>query len=618
METPYYSEVPKGIQANLFFRRFIIEEAGRDPEYAAALEVMCSKDILFYINVFGWTKDPRIVGDIIKPFVTYDFQDDAILEACDCILNGSDLVWPKTRTMGASWMGMVVFEWFWHFYGDLELGIISRKEELVDQAGNTKSLMGKIDFIHDYLPKWLRPRTHRIKRHLYNLDNNSTIIGETTNKDPFRSARLTACFIDEFAAFEPIDGWECLKATREVTKCRIFCSTPKGAANAFWHVVYKTAAIKRFLHWLEHPIYSQGAYTTGEDGKVKHIDKNFTGTVKSKRIDWVGEKEFEFPGEYPFILDGKTRSPWYDTEEARCGSKTEMAQEVDINFMGSDNQFFDPEFINKLKAEYCIDPIVRGNITFKGDDCEPEGIVEFDEGPLHLWFELNPRTGAREFISDREFGIGADVSAGIGASNSVASVVDLRTGRKIAMWKDANTYPKDFAEICVALARLFNDAIINWDAGGSTGSTFSNTVAKIGYSNLYYMVDETTHKQKISQKPGFFLNPVARGVALREYRSALNLREFINLSKSGMNETLQFIREPGGKAVHSASKYDQDPGANKEAHGDECMADTVACKLLSSEMLEEGTTPQRVPDTCMAVLLEEYEHEQMEKELEYW
>jgi len=622
MKTPYYKGVPKELNANLIWRAEVLERAAHDGQYAATIRQMCSEDILFYINVMCWIKEPRDTKMPLQPFITYDFQDDAILEFCDGIEQGFSIAWAKSRTMGASWMAVTVFEWFWHFRNNLDFGMVSRKEELVDAIGDPKSLFGKIDCLHQNQPKWLKPNIKRRHRHLTNLDTNSTITGETTTGNIYRGGRLTALIVDEFAAFDVADSFKTLESVYDVSDCKLYNSTAQGANNAFYKIIHESAVVKRYLHFSQHPIYSKGLYTT-ENGKVKLLDNNFKGTVKAIRIDWEGIKEFKFPEEYPFILDGKTRSPWYDNKEAETGSKKLMAQEVDINFFGSDWQFFDPEFINKLKAEYCIPPIEEGRINIEGiedNDIKPGDFQRSEGGPLNLWFDIEKNNG-RDYIRGREFGVGADVSAGTGASNSCAVVVDKQTGKKVALWKDPNTYPKNFAEICVALCKWFNNAKLVWDASGSIGQTFSKRIASLEYPHLYYHKDETNPGKRVSDKPGYFLNPSARGDLLRDYRSALSTREFINVSASGMDEALQFIEEPGGQAVHSAAKNSQDPSGAREGHGDECIADALASMLRSISIRRRDEKEENIElnPYCLAARLAEWEREQEEAlQLEYW
>lgn len=103
----HYGLVPKNVDANLKFRRELLEMAGHDVKAAAQIRTLCAEDLLFYVNAFCWTYDPRLqIGKV--PFITYDFQDDAIRKISECIIKGQDFAMPKSRDMGASWMGLTV------------------------------------------------------------------------------------------------------------------------------------------------------------------------------------------------------------------------------------------------------------------------------------------------------------------------------------------------------------------------------------------------------------------------------------------------------------------------------------------------------------------------------
>ena len=124
-DLPYYRGVPKGLKENLQCREDIINRAATDEVFAAAVRKMCSEDILFYINVMCWTYNPKDNADCPKiPFITYEYQDEAILKLLTAIHEGYDVAWPKSRTMGASWMAITVFEWLWHFKHDLSLLVV--------------------------------------------------------------------------------------------------------------------------------------------------------------------------------------------------------------------------------------------------------------------------------------------------------------------------------------------------------------------------------------------------------------------------------------------------------------------------------------------------------------
>ena len=139
--------IPKSFRENLRWRKRVLDKAATDIEYRESLRQLCSEDILFYINGFVWTYNPKnlVDGHSIIPMVTYPFQDDTLTDLVNCI-GHEDYLIKKSRDMGASWMCLLAFEWFWHFKQALSFLVVSRVEDLVDKRGDPKSLFWKIDF----------------------------------------------------------------------------------------------------------------------------------------------------------------------------------------------------------------------------------------------------------------------------------------------------------------------------------------------------------------------------------------------------------------------------------------------------------------------------------------
>jgi len=614
--TPYYDLVPKDLAANLRFREEMLLLAGRDRGAQAQLLDMCSKDMLFYINTFCWTYSPKDnPGHPVTPFITYEFQDESMLESYKSITMGRDEARPKSRGTGASWMGLTVFEWFWHFREYMSFLLLSRKQDLVDKRGDPKALFWKIDFLHKHQPKWLLPANRwlgnkdpgRKEMHLENADTGSVIDGESTTDNLAVGDRRSAMLVDEFGPFGA-DGYAVLTGTRDVTNCRMFYSTPRGQ-NAFYDVCTKLDAHVMYLHWSRHPVFARGLYSTDErTGGVVLLD-DWRGMVEVKG-DNGKRKNVLFPDNYPFVLDAKhkmttlpgyhgplLRSPWYDRQCRRCANSREISQELDIDFIGSDYPFFDPEFVGVLRAKYCRPPLLRGDLEFDSETLEPKRFVESKHGLLDLWMTLGH--GGRP-AKDRRFVVGSDISAGTGASNSVSSGVDRHTGEKIAALRTPILRPTGFSKYTMALAKWLNGALMIWDASGPTGKVFTQNVISEHYSNIYYRRYEKKVTQKISDEPGYYLNPTARESLLEDYRADLADHKFVNRSDQGMAECLQFIRKPDGTIEHSASTNAQDPSGARTAHGDEVIADALAALGCRDYHRKEKAEAPAVPEGSLA------------------
>jgi hypothetical protein len=151
------------LQENLQYRQEVLKRAGSDRNLQRELWIACSRDILYWVNVFGWTYDPRKISSGMTPklpFITWEYQDEAFL-ALDESVGQTDVLIEKSRDMGASWICLTLFTWRWLFRPMESYLMVSRKESLVDGSGD--SLFSHVDFILKGLPEWMRPNFRRNK-----------------------------------------------------------------------------------------------------------------------------------------------------------------------------------------------------------------------------------------------------------------------------------------------------------------------------------------------------------------------------------------------------------------------------------------------------------------------
>ena len=274
---------------NVRFRIRCLALAAENEEYAEELWIMCSRDILFFINTFVMTYDPDLPPKITTiPFVTYDFQDIALHDLVASIMEKYDIVTEKSRRMGLTWLILAVYFWLWLFQPFLTFRLLSIKEDLVDKTDDPDCLFWKLLFMLEQLPWFLKPEYKYNHLSIFNVDNNSSLIGLTTTSDSARSGRCTSMFPDEFATVPDGDGLEA--ATQSVTKSRIFNSTHKGASTTFYRLTKKESVTRLSLHWSLHPIYSKGLYYS-VNGELVLLGEE-KGTVT------VARKEYNFPEEY--------------------------------------------------------------------------------------------------------------------------------------------------------------------------------------------------------------------------------------------------------------------------------------------------------------------------------
>ncbi len=577
----------KTVEGNVRFRRRVLKLALEDAKYARELWIMCSRDMLFFVNTFCFVHEPRADGGrTILPFITWDCQDVALDEIQAAIDGGFDQLSEKSRDMGASWMYVVALTYKWLFREFLTFRLVSRNQDLVDKTDNTDSLFWKVDFLIEHLPGFLRPPITRGKErtelHLSNPLTRSTIEGCATTGDVTRGGRCTAMLLDEFAAVP--EGHAVLSSTRDVTKVRLFNSTHKGTATAFYQL--SLGAIRKLrLHWSLHPEKRRGLYTTS-GGRLVLLDTEFRGKVRLQDPETRTEREYQFPDDYPFRLDGKLRSPWYDFECDRAVHEQEIAQELDIDPFAADSPFFDPEKMEDLRSKYATEPVLTGFLEYEEETCRPTGFREDPHGNLHLWFYPDDDGMVPSHI---KAAVAFDISAGTGASNSAAAAGNIETGEQLAEFADPWIKPETYARWAVALARWFNEAYMIWDGGGP-GRTFGDTVVNLGYYKVYYKRHEQSLSKRATDIPGCFLVPAEKNAVLGEYRRALVEGVYVQRSGPTYDEAHAYIYTTTGKVEHSAALNPVDPSGAREAHGDRLIANALLVRAMNLEKHERQRT----------------------------
>jgi hypothetical protein len=549
----FYRLVPKDRRHNIHWRRELLDAASTDESVRNDLWEMCRDDLLFYVNTFLWTYDPRLVQHPAVPFITYGFQDD-VLRQMEAALGTDDVLIKKSRDMGASWMLVTLFEWRWHFYPNQSFLLASRNEALVDKSGDPKSLLWKIDFLHKHLPTWLVPKTSRIKLHIENLDNSSTIDGETTTKDIARGDRRSAIGLDEFAFDD--NGYAVDAATQHATNSRFFNSTSNGTGTAFYALEQKLPADQKiYLHWTLHPDKRRGAYKS-ENERLLVLDEGYS-----------------YPEEYPHILDGKTRSPWYDRECRRASHRQQIAREIDMDDMGSHSPVFDTAVLERMRPGL-RPPFVRGEFLVDAESLEGT-FLQHESGELKVWESLNMHG---ELPRIEKYVIGADISAGTGGehtNNSVLQVISISRGAVVGSYASNTIGPEAFAALAISLCKWCNGAYLNWDATGPLGSTFTNEIIRRGYRNVYHRdVEDIQHRRK-TQKLGYWFKKGSAAALMYELQRAFDNSELVLYDLDTLNECGHW-RFKGDDVVYAPSIETPDESAKGRLHGDRVMALGVA------------------------------------------
>ncbi len=267
-------------------RRLELIKADATGERLAWLKLYYRDNPADFINDWGCTSDPRnaeVDLPVVIPFLLFPKQR----EFCDWFMERWRAREPglaeKSRDWGLSWLAVSLASTLCLFRDDLVFGFGSRKEDLVDRAGDPKSLFWKARKFIDTLPPEFvgnnRPKSAHMR---IEFPATGSIMSGEAGDNIGRGDRTTAYFVDEAAYVErPMLIEASLSAT---TNCRIDISSANGMANPF-AVKRHGGKISLFTaHWRDDPRkddawYAKQCEELDEVTVAQEIDINYAAST---------------------------------------------------------------------------------------------------------------------------------------------------------------------------------------------------------------------------------------------------------------------------------------------------------------------------------------------------
>lgn len=546
----------------------------------------CREDPLFFIATFGWLQEvrPKAIwkeddlyhGETTIPFIPRGYQAKAIKRAVGA-LGVTDIIVPKSRETGITWIFIALAVWDWRFNG-AHIGFVSRDEDSVDTSQGSDSLLGKFQFFLDRLPKWIgcvsgTDYTRNLTNHSFtHHDSGGNLTGLASGPDIFRGARKKWVLFDEAHFFPKESDYLARDSLIGVTFCRVMVSTlnrSRGASGAFWDAWEDATAESEIIEidWKEDTDKARGLYTS-ENGRLEILDKEMWTQYKNSDGGYFHPYR---DGNYEFILDGVTRSLYYDYEGSRPGvNRQTLAAELDRDITGATAQLCDAKVLKAAK-ERTQAPLLQG-IFVETDD---EFVWTPDWGlgkDAELWLDLvdgRPPKG--------DYAMGADISAGTGGSWSSYSclvVFDRLTGEQVFSWRSNTMNPLTFASLARFVGDWFHDAYFVPEINGPLGQLFIERLVRMGYGRLYMQRRGKKSYADRTQSPGYW-NGDGGAELLTNLESGIKSGSAKVQSSLCLTEMGRYFYK-GGVLVQTNAQTSEDEGARGKSHGDMAIATSTA------------------------------------------
>lgn len=609
----YQNLVPKAYGDNLAYRELLLRLCYKSDTYMEEVQCMCRRDMLFEVNSFGYLYSPKDRSDSpIIPWITYDFQDVCLDVVNDSIagtgsdeLRDLDVTLSKSREVGGSWMVMACFEHRWRYYMGQNFLVASSKEEYVCNKGDKNALMQKAEWYTKQLPVFLQPENCEMlvsSKTYHNYDNDSMISGEATVENLGTGGRRTAILLDEAAKMP--HAKKIFSSTRDVSRCRIFCSSPfgrQGMGASFFRKVQNPNSRKIWMHWSDIPSKRRGLYYFDDQGNKQQYEPG-----------WKWQNDYDF--DQLTFGKRKPRSTWYDIECHREeDDEATIAQELDINFNKSGFSYVSEEVVSRWLSDWAIGPNMWGAVSVDADDCHvtwhPQ--TAMDDAPFHLWLDLEyDNTLQKWCVPKDEYIIGADIAAGtrgIHASYSALGILSRSTRRQVGRLCLRYCEPSSFARVAVGVCRWFHNALLVPEKQGSHGKAFMDAIetdpAIGGYWNIYRSRKKDLGFEVITEKIGL-ANTDGGTQIMNNLVDGIKTRNILIPDATVFKEIGQYQMGPDGRIFHTGVRSYDAMGNKGKTHGDVAIAIACAYEELRRSgrnivAARDGSgTPETIPNEC--------------------
>jgi phage FluMu gp28-like protein len=356
---------------------------------------------------------------------------------------------------------------------------------IANKLDTSQEMANKIRAFITQWPEWVGAgfSVEKDSQKHYKLNNGCEVKAVATSKDALRGFTPTILIFDE-AAFIDADSdfWAACMASLSTGGKVIVVSTPNGY-DPIYYEIYDQALrnMNDFkiseMYWFRDPRYTRDLYLV----KTKDIIHYLLNKEEYSNDDIISWESIPFDDrnyeELKLIMDTgyKPCSAWFEGMVKKLKyDKRKVSQELECNFLGSGDNVFDSNLLQKVR---------------ENDIREPQNRMMGNA----LWIWQEPVIG-------HKYVMGVDVSRGDSEDFSSFQIIDFDTREQVAEYV-GKLPPDTMAEVCYKWANMYSCFVVI-DITGGMGVSTSRKMQEMGFKNLYVDGVDIANKWKWDPKAG--------------------------------------------------------------------------------------------------------------------
>ena len=353
---------------------------------------------------------------------------------------------------------------------------------IANKLDTAVEMANKVREFTEQWPKWVNVGFSPEKnaaRH-FKLTNKCEVKAVATSKDALRGYTPTILIFDEAAYIDADDDfWAACMASLSTGGKVIVISTPNGY-DPIYYSIYEQAAkgVNEFkvsdMYWYRDPRYTRDLYMVKTENLIDYLldRNNFPNT---EILDLSGDPFRRDINHVKELMDQgyKPCSAWFESMVKKLKyDKRKISQELECNFLGSGDNVFDSNLLQKISETMIKEPISK-----------------MMSNGLWIW---------KEPVIGHKYVMGVDVSRGDSEDFSSIQIIDFDEREQVLEYV-GKTPPDILAEIAYKWATMYS-AYIVVDITGGMGVSTSRKLQELGYRDLYVDGVELGNKWKFDPK----------------------------------------------------------------------------------------------------------------------
>ena len=174
----------------------------------------------------------------------------------------------------------------------------------------------------------------------------------------------------------------------------------------------------------------------------------------------------------------------------------------------------------------------------------------------------------------RSFGMGIDVSEGVGKSNSTIEVFATQGREQAAAFADNTISPPDLARMAAAMARYWNNALICPVRPLHGVAVIRTLVDECGYHYIWFDTSKYGMSEQQTHNLGWASGEASSAALFFGWRDDIQHERCILHSLDCWNEHKQYIYDEFGRVTHQNLAHL--PASVRDKHGDRVIAAALA------------------------------------------